>query len=240
MSDRVHYEKTGAAARIVIDDGKANVMSAAMLRDLHAVFDRAERDKAIVVLRGRPGIFSAGFDLKVFASNDPQAIYDLLQLGSALALRLLSFPFPIVAVCTGHAYPMGAFLLLASDVRIGIDGPFRIGLNEVAIGIAVPGFALELARARLVPAWLQRTALTGEMFAPADALAAGFLDNIVSADALDAAVEDTVAALAKIDLASHAATKKRLRAATVAAMRAAIDDEITLDIYRRRVAGRAA
>jgi enoyl-CoA hydratase len=209
-----------------------NVMSAAMLRDLHAAFDRAERDEAVVVLQGRPGIFSAGFDLKVFAANNPHEIYDLLRLGSELALRLLSFPFPVVAVCTGHAYPMGAFLLLASDIRIGVDGPFRIGLNEVAIGIAVPGFALELAHARLAPAWLQRTALTGEMFAPPDAQAAGFLDRLVSAAAIDQAVEEIVAALAQIKL--------RLRRGAIAAMRAAIDDEITLDNYRRRIAGRAA
>ena len=112
MSELVHYEKDGAVARITMDDGKVNVMSAAMLRALGAAFDRAEADEATVVLKGREGIFSAGFDLKVFASNDPQAIYDMLKLGAELALRLLSFPQPVVAVCTGHAYPMGAFLMM--------------------------------------------------------------------------------------------------------------------------------
>jgi enoyl-CoA hydratase len=140
----------------------------------------------------------------------------------------------VVAIATGHAFPMGAFLLLGADLRIGVEGDFRIGLNEVTIGIAVPSFGLELARARLVPPYFQRTSLTGEMFDPPTALAAGFLDEIVAPAALGRALDSVAERLAAIDLPSHATTKARVRGPAAAAIRAAIDAEITLAAYRDR------
>jgi enoyl-CoA hydratase len=125
-------------------------------------------------------------------------------------------------------------LLLAADIRLGSDGPYKIGLNEVAIGIAVPTFGLELARNRLLPSYLQRTALTGEMFSPSEAATAGFLDRVVATESLQETANATAKTLANIDLPSHASTKARLRKATIGMVRAAIDSEITLDIYRQR------
>lgn len=231
----VSYEKSAGVATVSMDDGKVNVMSTAMLTELTAAFETAEKDGVIVILTSaRQGIFSAGFDTKILGRKDPQEVFDMVRLGADLAARVLAFPRPVVAACPGHAYPMGAFLLLASDIRIGAEGPFRIGLNEVAIGIPVPTFGLELARHRLLPAYLQRSALTGEMFAPAEAMTAGFLDRVVPAQDLQDAARAVSLGLAKIDLPSHASTKERLRRATLAAVRTAIDSEITLDSYRRR------
>jgi enoyl-CoA hydratase len=219
-----------------MNDGKVNVMSCAMLSALHGAFDCAEKDAAVVVLTSaREGIFSAGFDTKVLGRKEPQAVYDMVKSGAELAARVLSFRKPVVAACNGHAFPMGAFLLLAADIRIGAEGPFKIGMNEVAIGIPVPGFGLELGRQRLIPAYLQRTALTGEMFAPQDAMTAGFLDRVVSAELLQATAETHARALTKIDLVSHASTKERLRHAAVRSVRAAIDAEITMEAYQRRL-----
>jgi enoyl-CoA hydratase len=238
MSQFVRYESAGAVARVTVDDGKVNVMSADTLRALHVAFDQAERDKCIVVLSGREGIFSAGFDTSVFAQGTAEEIFAMMKEGAELALRVLSFPTPVVVACNGHAFPMGAFLMLAADIRIGADGPFRIGLNEVAIGIAVPSFGLELARQRLLPAYFNRTALTGEMYAPQEARVAGFLDRVVPAPELLATANDVAAALTKIHLPSHALTKSRVRGDAVRAVRAAIDTEITLDAYRKAVARR--
>jgi enoyl-CoA hydratase len=236
MNELVTYQKAGPIARIVMNDGKVNVMSAAMLSALLGALDRAEQDGAIVLLTSDcEGIFSAGFDTKILASKDPQRIYEMVRRGAEVAAQILSFPNPVVAACNGHAYPMGAFLLLASDIRIGADGPFRIGMNEVAIGIPVPTFALELGRERMIPAYLHRTALTGEMFAPQEAMAAGFLDRVVPAKSLSAATDAVAAALTKIDLPSHASTKLRLRRTAVERVRAAIDAEITLEAYQQRL-----
>jgi enoyl-CoA hydratase len=239
MNQLVSYEIDGSIAKLTMDDGKVNVMSAAMLKALHGAFDRAERERAIVILTGREKIFSAGFDLKVFARGSAQEIYDMMRLGSELALRILTFPTPVVVACTGHAYPEGAFLMLASDVRVGADGPYRIGLNEVAIGLTVPTFAIELARQRLTPAYFNRIVMTGEMLAPTEAALAGFLDQVVPAAELQPTVDTIATALTKIDLASHAGTKSRARGPVAKAIRAAIDAEIKLDIYQQKVARRS-
>ena len=231
----VSYEKSAGVATVSMDDGKVNVMSTAMLSELTSEFERAEKDGVIVILTSaRQGIFSAGFDTKILGRKDPQEVFEMVRLGAELAARVLAFPRPVVAACPGHAYPMGAFLLLASDIRIGADGPYRIGLNEVAIGIPVPTFGLELARHRLLPAYLQRTALSGEMFAPSEAMTAGFLDRVVAAENLQETANAVAAVLRKIDWPSHSSTKERLRRATLATVRAAIDSEITLENYRRR------
>ncbi|HLX13977.1 MAG TPA: crotonase/enoyl-CoA hydratase family protein [Bradyrhizobium sp.] len=237
MTERVTYRCEAGVAHITMDDGKVNVMSSAMLGDLNAALDRAELDQAIVVLRSAcPGIFSAGFDLKVFAANDAGRSLEMVKAGAELALRLMSHPTPTVGVMEGHAFPMGAFLLLACDVRIGALEKFRMGLNEVAIGITPPGFAIELARSRLHPAWLSRTVTLGEMYEPQDAVVAGFLDRVVPADAIDGAVAEILSALRGLHAAIHKSAKLRLRRQAMAAMREAIDSELTLEAYRSRTA----
>lgn len=241
MSDLVTYRLEDSVATITMDDGKVNVMSTAMLRALDAAFDRAQGDKAITVLRSaRQGIFSAGFDLKIFATQDAERSLEMVKAGAELALRLMSYPFPTIGLMEGHAFPMGAFLLLARDVRIGTAGTSRMGLNEVAIGISPPGFAIELARSRVHPAWLSRTVTLGEMFEPDEAVVAGFLDRVIPANEVEPALKELVAALRNLHMPSHALAKQRLRHAAMAAMREAIDRELTLDAYRASAANRTA
>jgi enoyl-CoA hydratase len=227
MNDLVTYELDGPIATISMDDGKVNVFSIPMLQALHEAFDRAESDGAVVVVTGREGYFSAGFDLKTIAGGTGPLL-EMLTLGATLAERLLGFPRPVVCACTGHAYPAGAFLLLASDVRIGADGPYRIGLNEVQIGLTVPWFAIELARYRLHPAYFDRTVVNAAMYGPREAVAAGFLDQVVPSDALRAAGLEAASAAAALDPVAHAATKRRARAQARAALRSAIESELTL------------
>jgi enoyl-CoA hydratase len=239
MTEPVTYERTGPVAKITMDDGKVNVMSPTMLKGLHTAFDRAQRDEAVVILTGRDKVFSAGFDLNVFARGVSEEVYEMMRLGADLALRVLSFPLPVVAACSGHALPMGAFLLLGSDVRIGADGPFRIGLNEVAIKLTVPYFAIELTRHRLTPAYFNRV-VTGETLAPREAAIAGYLDRAVDPDKLQTTAHEIASALSQVDLDAHAATKERLRKAAIEAIRNAIDLEINLQFYRDRAARRSA
>jgi enoyl-CoA hydratase/carnithine racemase len=233
MQERVSYAEREGIASIVLDDGKVNVMSTAMLRDIAAALDRAEKSAEMVVLRSRrSGIFSAGFDLKIFAAGDVEESLEMVKTGAELALRLMAFPLPTIGVMEGHAYPMGTFLLLGCDVRLGARGPHRMGLNEVAIGIAPPTFAIELARSRLQPSWLSRTVTTGEMYEPDDALVAGLLDRVVPLQAIDTELDGIVAGLRTIHRPSHATAKKRLRKPAMDAMRAAIDHELTIEAYQ--------
>jgi enoyl-CoA hydratase len=232
MSELVTCEVHDGVANVVMDDGKANVMSLPMLEALHAAFDQAARAAAIAVLSsGRPGIFSAGFDMNPLSRGEVTKSVAMVRAGAELALKLLAFEAPVISVCTGHAYPMGAFLLLSSDLRLGIDADYRIGLNEVTVGIPVPGFAIELARSRLHPAWLSRTVLTGEMFSPHDSVTAGFLDRLVAPADLEASVASAVAALTRVHRASHAVAKRRLRAALIATMCSAIEAEVSVEAF---------
>jgi enoyl-CoA hydratase len=226
MAEAVAYALEGRIARITMDDGKVNVFSIPLLRALHDAFDRAESDGAVVVLEGREGYFSAGFDLKVLGGGR-QEVLEILTLGATLAERVLSFPTPVLVVCTGHAYPAGAFLLLSADLRIGVSGPFRIGLNEVRIGMTLPWFAIEIARQRLHPASFDRTVVNAAMYTPEEAVAAGFLDQVVAPEALGAVVLEAAAGLCELDPAAHRATKLRARAGSLAAVRSASERELT-------------
>jgi len=241
MQERVSYVEQEKVASILLDDGKVNVMSAAMLAEIASALDRAEKSAEMVILRSkRPGIFSAGFDLKVLAAGDVEKSLEMVKAGAELALRLMAFPLPTIGVMEGHAFPMGTFLLLSCDVRLGARGPHRMGLNEVAIGISPPGFAIELARSRLHPSWLSRTVTTGEMYEPDDALTAGLLDRVAPPDAIEAELDKIIAALRTIHKPSHATAKKRLRQTTMDAMGAAIDRELTISAYQASSKARSA
>ena len=151
-----------SVATIVMDDGKSNVISPRMLSQLNHALDRAEKENAVVVLTGREGIFSAGFDLKILKSGVFNA-FNMLIGGFSLSKRLLSFPTPVVIACNGHAMAMGSFLLLSGDYRIGVAGGFKIAANEVEIGLTMPHSAVEICRQRLKPAHLDRTVLLSEL-----------------------------------------------------------------------------
>jgi enoyl-CoA hydratase len=220
------YRLTDSVATITMDDGKVNALSLAMLTELDTALDRAAADRAVVVLTGREGVFSAGFSLPVLRAGGDAAV-DLLRAGFDLAARLLTFPTPVVVACPGHAVAMGVFLLLSGDYRIGARGPYKLTANEVAIGMTMPRAAVEICRQRLTPACFNRAVLLAEVFAPEDAVAAGFLDRLVSAGELADAAAGAAAELARLDLDAHAATKLRARRLAMSALREAIDADDT-------------
>jgi enoyl-CoA hydratase len=229
MSDLTTYELDDRIATITMDDGKVNAFSIAMLQALHGALDRAEQDDAVVLLTGREGYFSAGFDLKVFASGEVERVVEMLRLGATLTERILSFRTPVLAACNGHAVAAGAFVLLAADLRIGTEGSFRLGLNEVQIGLTMPWFAIELARQRLAPVAFSRAVVNAHMYGPVEAAAAGFLDRVVDASELRAASLEGAAQLAGLNAAAHTATKLRARKDSLAAIRSAIESELTVE-----------
>jgi enoyl-CoA hydratase len=225
MDSIVGYELRDGVATIAMDDGKANAMSVGMLQALNSALARAEADRAAVVLSGRPGMFSGGFDLAVF-KRDQDELFRMLEAGALLTERLLAFPLPVVAACTGHAIAMGAFMLLCADVRIGVDQGAQIQVNEVQIGLTLPHFAVELCRQRLTPAHLNIAAITAQPYSPAQAVSAGFLDEIVAVPALAAAAHDRAAQLGQLPTEAYTATKLRVRLPTIDALRHAVRADI--------------
>jgi enoyl-CoA hydratase len=224
-SDPVRYESRDAVALITLDDGKANAVSPALVAALDAALDRAEREASAVVLAGRPGRFSAGFDLAVMTAG-LEPMRALVLSGAELALRLYTFPRPLVIACTGHALAAGAVFLCAGDLRIGAQGPFKLGLNEVSIQLPLPVFAMELARARLTPRWFTQAVTQARLFDPAGACEAGFLDETVPAEALLDTALPRAGQLAALPDPAFRLTKDRERRATVAAIRATLSEDI--------------
>ena len=218
----VHYELAEGVATITLDDGKANVMSERMQAEIGAALDRAQADGAVVLLRGRPRMFSGGYDLAMFG-RPREEIARTLRAGGELVHRLLGFPRPVVALCTGHAIAQGAFLLLAADVRIGVAGDFKIGLNEVAIGLTMPHYGVEIARLRLSAPWLNHATTTGALYGPVEAERAGFLDSVVPEEAAFAAALEAARALTRVNAEAHDGTKLRVRRFALEAIRAGID-----------------
>jgi enoyl-CoA hydratase/carnithine racemase len=215
MTTRSSYDLSDGIATITMDDGKVNALSVDMIGELQGQLDRAEQDEAVVVLTGRAKTFSAGFDLR----TEPEGWPEMLVAGARLSERLLSFPRPTVIACNGNAIAMGGFTLLSADYRVGAAGDGRIGLNEVQIGMTIPWFGIEIARHRLARPYFDRCTVTGTFLGPDEALEAGFLDQVVAADALADAARAAATQLAGVKMDAHAATKLRIRERVLAGVR---------------------
>jgi enoyl-CoA hydratase len=235
MGTLVSYHLEDQIAAITLDDGKVNALSPAMLAELNEALDQAEADAAAVLLAGRPGVLSAGFDLTVLRAGGPAGTA-MVRAGFELAARLLAFPAPVVVACTGHAIAMGMFLLLSADYRVGVTGPYKFTANEVVIGLPVPEMAMAICRRRLAPSYFARTVLA-EPFGPDDAVAGGFLDRVVADTELAAAAASAAARMAALDRKAFAVTKLRAGQETLATLRAAMDADLGRDGATARPAG---
>jgi enoyl-CoA hydratase len=205
----IGYQLEGTVAALRFDDGKAN----------------AEKEAGAVILAGRPGRFSAGFDLSSMKAG-PDAVRSLVSAGAELLLRLYEAPLPIVTACSGHALAMGAVLLLGSDLRIGAAGDFKIGLNEVSIHMTLPVFAVEIARDRLSRRHFQRAVIQAEIYGPDGAVDAGYLDRVVPAGRLAEEARAEAERLAGLPRRAFSETKQRVRGASVERIRRSLVEDM--------------
>lgn len=209
MPETVTTTIEDGVAVVTLDDGKMNAVSHDVVDGLHAALDTALAEAGSVCIRGNGRALSAGFDLKVMGGGDLDAVVRLVNAGGALLMRLFVHPQPTVVAVNGHALAAGALLVLACDTRIASPGTAKIGLNETAIGMALPEFAYELAAARLSKRYLTRAAVQAEIFDPDGAVAAGYLDRLED-DCVAAALAEA-RALAQLPVAAYAGTKRSLR-----------------------------
>ena len=223
----VTYEQQDSVAILTLDDGKANAISLVVVDEINEHLDRIDADVGLraVMIAGRPGRFSAGFDLAAMTGS-PQGMRNLVRAGGRLAARLLMQPRPVVAACTGHALAMGALLLLSADHRIGAAGDWKIGLNEVSIGMPMPRWGVELAHHRLAPTQLEWRLLLGQTCTPQEAVSAGFLDRLVPAEDLPGEALAAARRLAELRTAAVAGTKERLRRELVERMLEDMDADL--------------
>ena len=214
MSTQVSYEQDGTVAILTMDDGKANAISHGLMDALEEALSRAERDASAIVLTGRVGRFSAGFDLREMMSGLDRA-RALVSRGGNLLMRLYELPLPLVIACSGHALAAGALIVLTGDLRIGVDGPFKLGLNEVSIGMPVPILAMELARDRLETRHLIPATLFATTVDPATAVTWGYLDQLATAEELRATAVREATRLGARSRDAYAKTKLALRERTI-------------------------
>lgn len=210
----------GTVQLISIDDGKANAFSKEAIADIRSAIDEAANTEGIVaaVIAGREGVFSGGFDLNVMRSGDMAAVVDLVADGGELVSHVYRSELPVVAACTGHALAAGALLLLGCDMRVGASGDFKIGVNEVAIGMVLPDWGLTICRERLDPRHLQRAVANARVTDPDDAVDVGFLDVVVPPGEVVQRAIDEAAALAGLDRNAYAGTMRQFRDAVAATM----------------------
>jgi enoyl-CoA hydratase len=214
----VHYELNDKTAVIRLDDGKANGISPAVIDSLHAMLDQAAQEATAVLILGREGRFSGGFDLGVMRSG-PENVRSLVKAGAELFLRIFEYPLPVVIACTGHAVAAGAIALLAADARIGARGDFKIGLTEVAIGMRLPIFAFEFARQRLSKRHFVRATTQAELYTPEQAVDAGFLDRVADPQGLFDAALGEAKRLGELPQPAFRDTKASVNEAAIRTMR---------------------
>ena len=217
----MEYELNENTAVLRFDDGKVNKIGHDFMDAMLEGLDRAEQESKAVVITGRDGLFSGGFDLKDIEKGR-DAIKAMMNKGSKMMYRLFSYPQPLIIACTGHAIAAGAFLLLTADNRIGTAGEFNIGLNETSIGSTFPVFGIELARARLNPAYLTRSFVQSEFFSPEDAVSAGFLDQLEPAESVMDKAMVTARRLSELPAKIYAQNKLDIRRPAIAAIQASL------------------
>lgn len=197
-------------AIIKIANGKVNAISHEVIDEINNSLDIAEKEERVVIITGQNGILSGGYDLKVMTKS-ADAAKELVTRGSQLSHRLLSFPTPVIMACNGHAVAKGAFLLLSADYRIGTEGAFKIGLNEVMIGMTMHNAGIEIAKGKLAPVYFERSVSNSEMYSPEEAIAAGFLDKIVPEEHLLGTATKVAQLFGKLNKNAHKNTKLKVR-----------------------------
>ena len=209
-----------------IDHGKPNSISRAVALELGAALDEAEKTANAIVLLGRPGMFSGGFDLPTMTQG-PQAARDMVIEGGRLLMKIYDHPKPIIAGCGGHAIAMGAFLVLAADERIGAAGAFKLGMNETAIGMTLPDFGMELARARLSKRHFDRVIVHSTIYDPEGALEVGILDRIVAPERLEGEAFEAALRLGALKQPAFRNNKRLAHRATVERILATLEENVT-------------
>jgi enoyl-CoA hydratase len=229
MSELVAYNLEDGIATLTLNNGKVNAFSHELIAQFNDGLDQAQAAGAVVIVTGQPGVLSGGYDLKVMMSG-PQNAIDLVAAGSTLARRMLAHPQPIIVACPGHAVAKGAFVLLSADYRIGVEGPFTIGLNEVKIGMTMHHVGIAIAQDRLTKPAFQRAVINAEMFTPQGAVTAGFLDLVVAPEQLMATALEVAQQMKKLNMTAHKNTKLKVRKTLLDALDAAIVLDKTISL----------
>jgi enoyl-CoA hydratase len=216
----------GGVRVLTLDRPPANAEDESLLRDLRGALERTAADDAVraVVLTGAGRLFSGGFDLAAPRRDDASGML-LTDLFRDVHLLLLTLPKPTVAMVNGHAIAGGLVLALACDYRLGVEGDYRIGLNEVAIGASYPRVAFEIVRLRLPHARASELLLGAALYPASQAVRLGVVDELLPPAAFEATVLRRAARLGAFPREAYAHTKAALVAEAAARATAETPEE---------------
>ena len=193
---------------IKLDDGKANAFSYDMLSQVNELLTKVPRDSGALVITGREGLFSGGFDLKTLATGDMEKITKMVQSGYRLLLELFSFDRPIVAAVSGHSIALGLFVTCSADYRIAIDGKYICQANEVRNNMDIPTQIMEIIRARVNKKYFYSAVYHSDAYPVQDSIEVGYIDEVVSEDQFMQRVMEKAKELATLPHPFYANTKK--------------------------------
>ncbi len=208
----IEIEDHGPVRRIRLARPPVNALDASLLARLdQALADAEASDARVVVLSGGAGVFSAGLDVRVLASGDSSRINALVEQFGRVQQRLVRSPLPVVAAITGHCPAGGAVMAILCDHRIMADGPFRIGLNEVRMGL-YPGATVYRCFERLIGTRHAAALLAnGALIEPRAALAVGLVDEVVDPGSVDARAIEHANQLAALPPRAYQRTRALVR-----------------------------
>lgn len=209
MSEKIAtLKKEDNISTITLDDGKANVFSSEMSKQVNECLDQVETESGCLIITGKEGMFSAGLDLKTIQGGDIEQIQEMSISAFKLLARIFSFPRPVIAACSGHGIALGTFLLCCCDYRIGVKGEFKLGANEMRNNMVIPTPILELIKFRVNDSHKYRAVLGAEMYTLTDAQDAGLIDEVVNPNELMNAAIEKAKDLAAMGHPSYTITKE--------------------------------
>lgn len=216
----------GGVRLLTLDRPPANAINEDLLADLSANLDAAREDDAVraLILTGAGNFFSAGFDFSTPRRDDSVAD-QLYRLYRDAHLKLLSFPKPTVAMLNGHATAGGLVLVLACDYRLGVEGDYKLGLNEVAVGASFPRAAFEIVRLRLPHARASELILGASLYPANQAVRLGLVDEIFAPDKFNDTILRRAARLGSYPRDAYAHAKASFVAEVAARIEAETPEE---------------
>lgn len=217
MATVAEENRPGGVRVLTLDRPPANAEDESLLTDLSSALDRAAEDSAVraLVLTGRGRFFSGGFDLSS-ARREGEPIVVMTTLFRDVHVKLLTVPKPTLAMMNGHAIAGGLVLVLACDYRLGLDGDYKIGLNEVSIGASFPKVALEIVRLRLAHQRAAELLLGAALYPARQAVRLGVADELLPAEKLEDTVMRRAARMGAFPREAYVHTKQALVAEAVA------------------------
>lgn len=179
--------KTDGYAIVKLHRGAGNPINLQMMEEISEFFKNAENDSEIggVILTGNPSIFTAGLDVVELYGLDKEGSYAFWKRFVDLATELAAFSKPLVAAIPGHSPAGGCVFACCCDYRLMVEGEdYRIGLNEIPVGIVVPERILHLYGFWIGTRKAYQYLMEGYLLSPQEALKAGLIDEITEADEL--------------------------------------------------------